>query len=170
MHWLRYSRCKYTSPGPNQTHQHPHHTSTKKTKSFFSGLQPLLLKIYKIHLQAETNKIKENAHPPGGFWLKLFFKPLVLPQQGKSAASNTMSCGTTCYRWDKKKNTKKDQWLRTTLAQVFNELTKREKNKNKWRLKDFFFSNRVTIIVNVFFFYVFLLIKSWSRGQAAMLL
>lgn len=95
---LRYSRCKYTSPGPNQTHQHPHHTSTKKTKSFFSGLQPLLLKIYKIHLQAETNKIKENAHPPGGFWLKLFFKPLVLPQQGKSAASNTMSCGTTCYR------------------------------------------------------------------------
>lgn len=23
----------FTSPGPNQTHQHPHHTSTKKTKS-----------------------------------------------------------------------------------------------------------------------------------------
>lgn len=136
MHWLRYSLHLVLTRHTNilTTHQ-----PRKQKVVHFSGLQPLLLKIYKIHLQAETNKIKENAHPPGGFWLKLFFKPLVLPQQGKSAASNTMSCGTTCYRWDKK-NTKKDQWLRTTLAQVFNELTKRgKKTKTNDVSKIFFF-------------------------------
>lgn len=77
------------------------------------------------------------------------------PNKAKSAASNTelwhymLQMGKNKKHFMKKNLQKKDQWLRTTLAQVINEPTKRKKRQiTSWR----FLLNRITIIVNVFFF------------------